>query len=204
MAETREEHVLVVPTLLFHEVGYFQGFQPEMRPYLDTLLDPAHMHFMPRSAAEEDPSYKQLIPYCLFVCEGKIYHYTRGKSGGEDRLKAKISIGVGGHVSSDDVTSGKEPYSEGLRRELSEEVAIDSPYTEQMIGLINDDETEVGRVHLGVVHLFQIDEPKVQPLESSMTDVGFMRPEELADQFDRLETWSQICLKHVFLEPVLA
>jgi len=197
MPETNEEHVLVVPTLLFHEVGYFQGFNPEMRPYLKTLLDPAMMRFMPRSAAEEDPSYKQLIPYCVFTCNGHVFQYTRGSGVGESRLKAKRSIGVGGHISKEDAAGGQDPYQTGLARELEEEVEFPS---EEIVGMINDDETPVGQVHLGVVHLFRLKEPKVHPREPSMTDVGFVTPAELARERDRLETWSQICLSHLFPE----
>src|SRR4051794_36964399 len=64
------EHVLVVPTLLFHELGYFQGFTENVRPYVRTLFDPAHTSFRPRDQMESDPSYKQLIPYCIFRCGG--------------------------------------------------------------------------------------------------------------------------------------
>ncbi|QDT38428.1 phosphoesterase [Stratiformator vulcanicus] len=200
MSASEEEHVLVVPTLLFHEVGYFQGFNPEMRPYLKTLLDPAMMRFLPRSEAEEDPSYKQLIPYCIFMCGDTVFQYTRGSGVGEARLKAKRSIGVGGHISKEDAAGGQDPYKTGLARELTEEVEYPADHSEQIVGLINDDETPVGKVHLGVVHLFQVKEPKVRPLESTMTDVGFVSPAMLAREFDRLETWSQICLKHLFPE----
>ena len=74
------------------------------------------------------------------------------------RLHAKRSIGIGGHISADDAAQASA-YDEGMRRELEEEVVIDTPYRGRMVGLINDDETEVGRVHLGVVHLFDVEQP---------------------------------------------
>ncbi len=189
------EHVLVVPTELFHEVGHFQGFQPRAEPYLQTLLDPAYTSYRPRDAVEEDPSFKQLIPYCIFRHDGKLFHYTRGKAQGEGRLHSKRSIGIGGHISSEDHTGCSAVYQEAMRREISEEVFLESDYTERCLGLINDDETEVGRVHLGIVHVFDLEAPKVRPREQSIMETGFAQPSELAREIERFETWSQICLK---------
>jgi predicted NUDIX family phosphoesterase len=174
---TSTEQVLVVPTALFHDLGRFQGFRAEgVERYLTTLLDPAYISYRPRVEVEEDPSFKQLIPYCVLRCDGKIFHYTRGKAGGDGRLRSKRSIGVGGHISREDDTNSSDPYREGLRRELQEEVAIDSPWKERCIGLINDDETDVGRVHLGVVHILDLETPQVRPLEESMRESGFAHP----------------------------
>ena len=199
MTDTRQttEHVLCVPTLLFHELGYFQGLQPNTRPYLETLLDPAYTSYRPRDEVEEDPSYKQLIPYCVFTHGGDVFHYTRGKSGGEGRLHAKRSIGIGGHISTEDEAASCA-YAEGMRREISEEVYLESEWTERCVGLINDDETPVGQVHLGIVHVFELDSPQVRPREESIIETGFAEPAELVQQRHAFETWSQICLDHLF------
>lgn len=191
------EHVLVVPTLLFHEVGHFQGFNARTEPYLRILLDPASTSYRPRPEMEDDPSYKQLIPYCIFRHEGRIFHYQRGTAQGEQRLHSKRSIGVGGHVSTlDDVAEGSS-YREGMRREIAEEVYLETTYREECVGMINDDLTEVGRVHLGIVHVFDLDAPKVRPREQSMIEAGFASPEELVRRRDDFETWSQICLDYL-------
>jgi predicted NUDIX family phosphoesterase len=192
------EQIMVVPTLLFHEVGHFQGFCENVDPYLKTLLDPAHTRYEPRPQMEEDPSFKQLIPYCIFRCDGKVFNYVRGGSGGESRLHAKKSIGIGGHISAEDEVGDSEPYLVGMQRELDEEVKIETQFSEQLVGLINDDETEVGKVHLGIVHIFDLEEPKVFPAEESIQETGFAQPEQLLDQIDTFETWSQICIKHLF------
>lgn len=199
MTETRQttEHVLCVPTMLFHELGYFQGFQPETRPYLSTLLDPAYTSYRPRDEVEEDPSYKQLIPYCVFVHEGEVFHYRRGGSGGEGRLHAKRSIGIGGHVSSEDDASGC-PYDEGMKREIAEEVFLEAGWSERCVGLINDDETPVGQVHLGIVHVFELDSPQVRPREESIIQTGFAQPSQLRQDAESFESWSRICLEHLF------
>lgn len=192
---TPVEHVLVVPTLLFHEIGVFQGFNSDTGRYLKTLLDPMHTIYLARPDAEEDPSYKQLIPYCLFRHGDLIFHYTRGTKQGEARLHAKKSVGVGGHISTLDRDSQQETYLAGMERELDEEVSIETGYREQLIGLLNDDSNDVGKVHLGVVHVFDLDQPQVLPREESMIDAGFAPLSQLVEEIDSFETWSQICLK---------
>lgn len=191
------EHVLVVPTSLFHEVGHFQGFQPDTGRYLETLLDPAYTSYRPRNEVEEDPGFKQLIPYCLFRHNGQVFSYRRGKAQGEGRLHSKRSVGIGGHISSIDDNGNGTPYLEGMRREIAEEVFLDCGFEETCVGLINDDETEVGRVHLGIVHVFDLEAPKVRPREESILETGFADPLELVRDLADFETWSQICLKYL-------
>ncbi len=191
------EHVLVIPTPVFHQVGHFQGFCPDIDRYLSVILNPEHASYRPRNEMEQDPTYKQLIPYCVFRCEGKVFYYQRGTAQGETRLHAKRSIGVGGHVSTLDRDRESSPYLEGMRREIEEEVDLETGWVESCVGLINDDETEVGKVHLGIVHVFDLDNPKVQPREKSMINPGFASPSDLAHEIDQFESWSQICLRYL-------
>jgi len=191
------ERVLVIPTPVFLQVGHFQGFSSDIERYLQVILDPQHASYRPRPEMEQDPTFKQLIPYCVFRCNGEIFFYQRGTAQGEARLHAKRSVGVGGHVSTLDLDGVQSPYLEGMKREIEEEVEIQADWTEKCVGLINDDETEVGKVHLGIVHIFNLDKPKVQPREKSMINAGFAPPSELVGQIDEFETWSQICLKYL-------
>lgn len=191
------EHVLVTPTLLFHQVGVFQGFTPDADRYLDVLLDPNYISYRPRSEVEVDPSFKQLIPYCIFRHAGKIFHYRRGKLQGDGRLRSKRSVGIGGHISSDDRHAVESVYREAMRREIAEEVFVEAGFVEKCVGLINDDLTEVGRVHLGIVHIFDLEAPKVLPREESIIEAGFAEPAELIRDRDEFETWSQICLDYL-------
>jgi len=197
-AAAQTEHVLCVPTLLFHQIGYFQGFLGDVDRHLNTLLDPAFTSFRPRNEVEDDPSYKQLIPYCLFRHDGQIFHYRRGKAGGEGRLHSKRSVGIGGHISSTDRLTGDRRYAEAMHREIEEEVYLESAFRDQCVGLINDDESPVGRVHLGIVHIFDLESAKVRPREASILETGFCRPEQLLRECDELESWSQICVRHLF------
>jgi predicted NUDIX family phosphoesterase len=199
------EHVLVIPTELFHRLGHFQGFSKDVARYLDEILHPRHTCFMPRAAAEQDPSFKQLIPYCIFrhvdaAGVPHLYQYTRGGGQGEKRLHSKRSIGVGGHISREDVSSAPDGdlYQAGLARELAEEVQIDTDFNMACVGLINDDETEVGRVHLGVVHIYDCATPAVASRETGIQADGFVPVAELLANLDQFETWSQICLKALF------
>ena len=206
MSAVAAERVLVVPTSRFHGLGHFQGFSADMSRYLPALLDGDDLAYRPRGEMEQDASFKQLIPYVVFryVDPAGVVHvfqYTRGGGMGEARLHAKRSVGVGGHISTDDVgqlVSHHDVYREGMLRELAEEVIIDAPYTERCIGLINDDETPVGQVHLGVVHMCDVEQPLVRNRETDILEAGFRPVSEILANLDRFESWSQIVMRALF------
>ena len=85
-----------------------------------------------------------------------------------------------------------------MRRELDEEVAIDTPYDETVVGLINDDQTEVGQVHLGIVHLCDVREPLIQPREDDILDAGFRPVDDILGRLDQFESWSEIVVRALF------
>ena len=204
MQDVQEEHVLVVPTTLFRELGYFQGFRRDASGYLAALTDPANVSYRPRREMEQDPSFKQLIPYVLFRHADdrgreSLFQYTRGAGQGEKRLHAKRSVGIGGHISATDSQAASgDIYREGMLRELAEEISIDSIYSEQCLGLINDDETEVGKVHLGVVHLCDLETPSIAAREADICDAGFTPVSDLLADLQGFESWSRICLEAIF------
>jgi predicted NUDIX family phosphoesterase len=205
VADPATERVLVIPTAVLREragpAGLFQGFTPEVERYLPWLLDPAHLSYLPRERAENDPSYKQLIPYVVLRSGDHLFHYTRGKAGTEARLRSLRSVGVGGHISSGDGALPPDAYRAGMLRELEEEVVVESPYTERTLGLINDDRTPVGQVHLGVVHLLDLREPRVRRREEALAECGFAPLDELREQRPAFETWSQFLLAGPWLTP---
>jgi predicted NUDIX family phosphoesterase len=205
MTDVQAEKILVVPTSRFHAIGYFQGFCGDAGRYVRELFEGPDLSFRTRGAMEDDPSFKQLIPYAIFRYtddEGvvQVFQYTRGTGLGEGRLHRLCSVGIGGHISDVDArgAAGGEVYAEGMRRELEEEVLIDTPYTGSCVGLINDDTTPVGRVHLGVVHVFDVERPHVRPREADMLEAGFRPALQLRQELDRFETWSQIALAALF------
>jgi len=188
------EHVLVTPTSVLQEAGLFQGFHRDIDHYLPRLLDPRHLRFLPRPAAEDDPSFKQIIPYLVLRCGDQLFHYTRGKAGNEKRLAALRSVGIGGHINPIDHQPGADAYRQGMLRELTEEVFVDSPYRESCIGLINDDSLPVGKVHLGIVHLLELDAPLVRRRDEALASSGFSALADLKAERATFETWSQFVL----------
>ncbi len=193
----REENVLVVRRSLLDELGSFQGLNFEPQKYLAALLSRGNNFFLPRSQAENDPSHKQIIPYALIAHGDKVLHYVRGKKAGEQRLVSKGSIGIGGHMNDTDESLfawDENAYRAGVEREVNEEITIGSSFEDRIVALLNDDTTEVGRVHLGIVHVFRLAEAKVEKREAMITNLAFMRGEELMMRRDTLESWSQLCV----------
>lgn len=192
-----EENVLVIKRSLFDELGSFQGLNFEPDKYLQAILSRGNNFFLSRPKAEVDPTHKQIIPYVLLAQGNKVLHYVRGKKAGEQRLVAKGSIGIGGHMNETDETLfalDEAAYRGGVEREVGEEISINTKFEDRIVALLNDDSTEVGQVHLGVVHVFKLAEPKVEKREAMITNVAFLGKEELQTRRDSLETWSQICL----------
>jgi predicted NUDIX family phosphoesterase len=194
-----EEQVLVIERKVFEEVGAFNGLATDVERYIDKLFAQGVPRFIPRPQAETDPSFKQLIPYVIMTCQGKYLSYVRGKKAGEKRLVAKRSLGIGGHINPVDWTlftaDPYKTYLEAVQREVAEEVSVETKYQDKVIALLNDDSNDVGQVHLGIVHLWTLDEPKVNRKEQMITQMGFMALPELQQVKDSMETWSQICLE---------
>ena len=191
------ENVLVVRRELFDQLGSFQGLNFEPQKYLDAFLSRGNNCFLPRPQAEINPAYKQIIPYALIAFENKVAYYVRGKKAGEQRLVAKGSIGIGGHMNETDESLfalDEAAYRAGVEREVGEEILIDSKFDDRIVALLNDDSNEVGQVHLGIVHVFELSEPNVKKNEPMITELTFLSRAELMTRRDSLETWSQICL----------
>lgn len=212
MTEQTVEHVLAIPRVVFTaQAGGFQGFRAVSLDYLRFLLDSRALVFLPRPAAEEDPTHKQLIPYCTLRFSpppagdeerpAKLFSYLRGKGQGEARLHAKRSLGIGGHINPGDgdpqTDDGMARYGAAMTRELSEEVGLGT-YNNTMIGVINDDENPVGKVHLGIVHVLDVDDMAIEPREASLEDGRWDTIADLKARIDEFEPWSQILLKELF------
>jgi predicted NUDIX family phosphoesterase len=200
-----EENVLVIRRSLFDDLGSFQGLSFEADKYLKAILSRGNNFFLSRGRAEKDPSHKQIIPYVLLTHRDKVLHYIRGKKAGEQRLVAKGSIGIGGHMNESDESLfalDDAAYRAGVEREVGEEISIKTNFEDCIVALLNDDSNDVGQVHLGIVHVFKLAEPKVEKREAMITNLAFLSKDELMSRRDSLETWSQICLDS--LERLLA
>lgn len=198
-----EEQILVVPADVIDAIGVINGFTQDVDRFLTPILASDRLSFRPRGQMESDPSFKQLIPYVLLQYTDSaglpyLFTYTRGRGQGEARLHSKRSVGIGGHISAEDATGGACPYETGMRRELSEEVTIRTEFREARVGLIYDASSEVGLVHLGVVHRFELTRPDVVSNEDDVSETSFVSIDELRKDRDRLEIWSQLCLDSLY------
>jgi predicted NUDIX family phosphoesterase len=194
-----EEQVLVMERKVLEQAGMFEGLAFDVKNYLDRIFAPGVPRFLPRSQAEKDPSYKQLIPYVIMACDGKVLSYVRGRRAGETRLTGLRSIGIGGHINpADDAplfnANFYETYLAAVEREVAEEVSVGTTHTDSVVALLNDESNEVGNVHLGIVHYWLLDTPKVSRKEQMITQMTFMTAAELQEVRDTMETWSQLCL----------
>lgn len=152
----------------------------------------AHGRFEPRVAMEADPSFKQIIPYLVLRDGERYFLMRRTRGGGDARLHDAWSIGVGGHVN-----PGDHDLAGGLLREWAEELVADFVPEFRLVGLLNDDTTDVGRVHLGAVYLADTAGRPVAIRETDKLSGGFASPAQVAEVADRLETWSRLAFEFV-------
>lgn len=187
------EKVLVVKTEKLSE--YISGRIGLLTDVSEAVLEVIinEHEFIPRSDAEEDPAYKQIIPYVVLTRQGKVFTTRRLNKGGESRLHGKISIGIGGHINPVDETDRKSVLMQGLERELDEEVYIENRGQLVPCGLINDDSNGVGAVHLGLCFTMEV-EGQVAVKETEKLAGAWMSIDELKAEYDNMETWSQIAM----------
>jgi predicted NUDIX family phosphoesterase len=193
-----EERVLCFPRQLLEDLGVFQGLSLQMDKYLPVVTSPEHILYLNRSEAEQDKHYKQLIPYVLIICADRILRYRRGRGGQETRLHGLYSVGIGGHISEEDhgLFSTGFGYYEGMRRELMEEVDIDE-VKEAAVAVINDDSTEVGQVHFGVVHIMYAANETIVGRRSGILGPEFIPIAETVKDLSGYESWSRLCLENL-------
>lgn len=183
-----DELVLVVPRDRIMDPRGWHGIRESgASECLDVIA--AEGRFEPRAAMERDPRFKQVIPYLVLFDRGRCFLMRRTRGGGDERLHDRYSIGVGGHLN-----PGDRDLAGGLAREWSEELVADFVPDFHLLGLLNDDETEVGRVHLGVVYLAEAAGRAVHVRETHKLEGGFAELAAVRSVYDRLETWSQLIL----------
>lgn len=179
----------------------FRGRYPHGLDVLDEMRMAEHVarvledgFFVERRHAERDVTLKQVIPYCVVVHGGRVLRTRRLPRGGESRLHGKRSIGIGGHLNPCDAP---DVLAAGLRRELEEELVLDGPFDVTPVGLLNDDSTEVGAVHVGFVHLVETRAP-VRVRETDLLEGEMVGVAELGDSCRRergtWESWSALVI----------
>ena len=219
--------VLVVDRAAFFGGDWPQGFQPIARDATDAFLRRAaqQARFEPRPVAETTPAWKQWIPYCVLRCDAAapggepgVFLVQRTRGQGEARLHGAWSIGLGGHVEPEDAVGdhswrerGADFFARSLLRELREELdwRLEELPKPQLVGLINDDSTEVGSVHAGLAYVLHLPLPLAQAKErvgireTSKMRGGFTHLAELRKLWQNpgaLESWSRLLMEHGILD----
>lgn len=193
------EAVLVIPRsqLFNRQFRPFQGFRPGSLEEIRSQLDSAGL-FKERAEVEEDVEYKQLIIYTVLRCRSSLFVYRRIGETGEKRLLNKFSIGIGGHINNSCATNDLDNlFRINLLRELLEEVYIHGPFSYHLWGLINDDRTDVGRHHLGLVYLVSSLKPGIRVREENKLKGGLVDIGALARLQNQMESWSAILIPEI-------
>ena len=196
--------ILVVKSDIVANLNVNQGFSKTTVDRLHELLQ--HGLFKPRDLMEKDYRFKQIIPYVLIFNEAKILLYKRSEMSDEERLYNKYSIGIGGHIEKNDrdlvfensYEKNISNFYSAMIREVKEEVGINSQKSDfKIIGFINDDSNDVGKVHLGVVAVLSINSKDILftgereiVINRELVDVSKIEQNE-----EYLESWSAIIFR---------
>lgn len=183
-----DEQVLVVPADKLFENGRWQGLKHDPEPEFFASIFAQKM-FMPRSLAEHDPEFKQIIPYLIFQHQDKYFLMQRQAKSTEVRLQSKFSFGIGGHIRQEDITG--TDIAAWADREFHEEVAYSGNLTIHPFGVLNDDSDEVGCVHLGVVYILEGDSPAIK-VKAELASGRLFHLDECRPHYERMERWSQL------------
>jgi len=178
------EQVMVVATDELQPFFTSTLIRDRAREVLDLI---AERHtYIDRDLAERSPEWRQIIPYVVIRHGDETFTVTRTKKQTEARLHHKVSLGIGGHINPD------HDLARGLQKELSEEVRIDGDYDLEFVAILNDESTEVSRVHLGAVFFLNSATRDVAVLETEKMTGSWMSRDDLAAARDAMESWSQI------------
>ena len=193
-----DEPVLVTKSDEMLRPGYFEGLCTDYKRYLNVIYK--NYIFQQRRIIENDYKYKQIIPYGILHYEKKIFQYKRSISSSEIRLIGSRSIGIGGHINKNDYKDIKKQdqiFYNCLKREINEEVLIETEFKLKIVAVLNDDSDDVSSVHFGIIILGELKEPNVQGRENQIEDCNFVTIESLQENLNKFEKWSQICLNKI-------
>lgn len=190
------ERILVIPRTALPAGLPSRGFMPCAVSTAQDLV--RYRRFADRDKAEIDPSLKQVIPYLVLRSARLVFRYWRTKRAGESRLRHLYSVGVGGHINERDInlysSSEREILVEAAMRELREEMNLPGDVSLEFCGLLNDDQTDVGSVHLGVVFVCEVDSSKVEIREKGALSRGEWLPPHMLWDGVLYESWSEILI----------
>ena len=186
-AQALGELVLVVPRgAVMDDPGWLGVRTAGMDGFADLVAREGR--YVPRAAAELDRALKQVIPYLVLRDGERWFLMRRTRAGADARLHDRFSIGVGGHIN-----PGDDGLLGGLRREWAEELTADFVPDFELVGLLNDDTTEVGSVNLGAVYVADAAGRPAEIRETHKLSGAFATRDDVAAVVDRMETWSRLC-----------
>lgn len=189
------ERVFVVPRVAVVDAAGWYGVRTDGLDAFVAALE-RDGRYEPRESMELDRSFKQVIPYLVLRDGERYFLMQRTTAGGDARLHGRYSIGVGGHLN-----PGDGGLLGGLRREWAEELSADFVPAFRLVGLLNDDTTEVGAVHLGAVYVADAGGRPVSVRETDKLTGSFVEPAGVEAVIDRLETWSRLAFEHMAADP---
>lgn len=192
--QTQDEQILVVPrTELFKNVAAWSGLKAvNFDEYLTLIQE--KKEFQPRSIMETDPTYKQIIPYLVYTHENKFFLMQRTAQATEKRLQNKYSLGIGGHIRQEDMTT--DSLFDWATREFHEEVSYDGKLTIEPLGVLNDDSNAVGKVHVGFVFLLHGEHSNIS-VKSELKSGNLLSLDECEQYFSSMESWTQMVFTHL-------
>lgn len=196
-----EKEIMVVDRATLFADEYFQGFAPANKINYKKIINDNYQ-YMKRGWVETRPEFKQPIAYCIIMNRQnkKIFAYQRASQDDytEERLRGKWSWGIGGHIDKID-SNGSDPIVNSMLREIDEEIHIDGFDPPEILGYINDDQTEVGQVHFGLLFLLKTDNREIKPKDAEIAWGGFKtypELEEIVQSPDKpVESWSEFSLQ---------
>jgi predicted NUDIX family phosphoesterase len=185
------ERVLVVPRAALMDDPGWHGVTTDGLARFEAIVARAG-EFRDRGTMERDRTWKQVIPYLVLRDGARYFLMRRTRAGGDERLHERWSIGVGGHLN-----PGDADLAGGLQREWAEEIEAGFVPEFELVGLLNDDTTDVGSVHVGAVYVADARGRRVMIRETEKLEGSFAEPEAVAAVRDRLETWSELAFRHL-------
>jgi predicted NUDIX family phosphoesterase len=197
------EKILVTSAKVLRESGLTNGLLFDFEDLANIILDRKNSQFMDRDEVEDNPKFIQIVSYVIFGYgnDDYVFSYRRANDGRETRLHGARSLGVGGHVNTydDECADGnlEDCYVESLRREISEELIIDTEIIKQIpLGIIYNDIDDVGKVHLGFVHYIELAKPQVWPKSPEIAGYKWVAPGYILPEKDTFEIWSKMLLEN--------
>ena len=190
-----QESVWVVPRAVIDPLCR-TVFTPEVAAVEKAVL--ANCRLLERNLAETDYQFKQVIPYVVVRHQDRCLLIWRTSKQTEARLHNLYSLGVGGHINNTDIpTANSNLILTGMRREFTEEIAVEGEESCDLVGIINDDSTDVSRVHMGFVFVLRTATPRYTIMEPGKYTAAWKTSAELGVHFGQMESWAQIVYDHV-------